>query len=159
MDYYHCSITPHSPFATLAQLAFEGATKKTRPVLLPGSLVYARVTLADRYMDPELECVQPSTGKAEGLGPLKGGMLFDISLGMARRLLSTNMKEQGLVVLDELAEKIPFEIAVGRNGRLWVDSGSVKTTLAVGRTVKEVDDRGLGIEEQKKLARNMLRGL
>ena len=142
----------------LPHLAFEGATRKTRPILASGSLVYARVSLADKFMEPELECVLPSTGKADGLGPLKGGMLFEISLGMARRLMSPKLKEQGrLVVLEELAESLPYEIAVGRNGKLWVNCGSVKGTIAVGRAVKETDERGLNIEDQKKLIKNLLK--
>ncbi|KAL9095806.1 MAG: hypothetical protein Q9165_001803 [Trypethelium subeluteriae] len=157
-DFYHCAITPYTTFALLPQLAFEGATRKTRPILTSGNLVYARVSLANKFMEPELECVQPSTGKADGLGPLKGGMLFDISLGMARRLMSPKLKEQArLVVLEELAERVPYEIAVGRNGKLWVNSGSVKSTIAVGKAVKETDENGLSIEEQRKMVKNLLK--
>ncbi|KAL8351390.1 hypothetical protein RB598_006262 [Gaeumannomyces tritici] len=69
-DYHFVSLAPHAPNALLPMLAFEGATRKTRPVLGPGSLVYARVAMASRHMDPELECVSQATGKADGLGPL-----------------------------------------------------------------------------------------
>ncbi|KAL8413299.1 hypothetical protein RB594_004785 [Gaeumannomyces avenae] len=69
-DYHFVSLAPHAPNALLPVLAFEGATRKTRPVLGPGSLVYARVAMASRHMDPELECVSQATGKADGLGPL-----------------------------------------------------------------------------------------
>lgn len=131
-------------------------------MLQAGSLVYARVSVADKYMDPEIECVHPTTGKGDGLGPLKGGMLFDISLGMARRLMAPRMKEQGgLVLMELLAEKIPFEIAVGRNGKLWVNAGDsgagVKGTLAVGKAVVEADAKGLRLAEQRKLASTILR--
>lgn len=112
-------------------------------------------------MDPELECVSSSTGKSEGLGPLTGGMLFDISLGMARRLMMPRPVEQGkVVVLEELGGLgVAFEIAVGRNGKLWVDSKSIKSTLAVGRAVQKTDEKGLGLEEQKKLAKKLVRDL
>ncbi|KAL8739913.1 MAG: hypothetical protein Q9184_008552, partial [Pyrenodesmia sp. 2 TL-2023] len=129
-DWYHCSITPHTAFAQLPQLAFEGATKKTRPQLVAGSLIYARVLSASKHIDPEIVCYNPSTGKSEGMGELKGGMVFDVSLGMARRLLLNKQKEEGgLVVLDELAGEIAFEIAVGRNGKVWVKAGGVKETV------------------------------
>ena len=109
-------------------------------------------------MEPELECVQPATGKADGLGPLKAGMLFDISLGMARRLMLPKLRELGrLVVLEELAERVPYEIAVGRNGKLWVNSSSVKITIAVGKVIRETDEKGFGIDEQKKLVKNILK--
>lgn len=65
----------------------------------------------------------------------------------------------GVVVLEEVAEKVAFEVAVGRNGRIWVHSGSVKETLLVGRAVQEMDKEGLGMEEQRKMVRRLLKGL
>lgn len=157
VDYYHCAITANTSLAILPQLAFEGATRKTRPVLQPGALVYARVAHADKFMDAELDCVHPSSGKADGLGPLKGGMLFDISLTMARRLMSHKAHEQGnLVVLQEIAERLPFEIAVGGNGKLWVQSEKGAATLAIGRAIVQIDQEGIGVEAQKSFARKML---
>lgn len=158
---YHAALTDHTSFAGLPQLSFEGATKKNRPQLIPGSLAYARVSLANKHMDPELECVSSSTGKAEGLGPLTGGMLFDISLGMARRLMMSNPAEKGkVVVLEEMGEAgVAFEVAVGRNGKLWVDSKNTKTTLAIGKAVKETDEKSLSVEEQKKLVKKLAREL
>ncbi|RDW77541.1 putative exosome complex exonuclease RRP40 [Coleophoma cylindrospora] len=161
VDVYYASISDFTSAASLPQLSFEGATKKTRPQLSSGSLVYARITLANKHMDPELECVSSSTGKSEGLGPLTGGMLFDVSLGMARRLMMTKPVEQGrVVVLEELGGLgVAFEIAVGRNGKVWVDSKNTKSTLAVGRAIQETDEKGLKIEEQKKLARKLVKDL
>ncbi|MCJ1255784.1 exosome non-catalytic core subunit rrp40 [Lignoscripta atroalba] len=158
-DFYHCALTPHTTFAQLPQLAFEGVTKKTRPQLTSGSLVSARVSSASKFLDPEIVCYNPSTGKSEGMGELKGGMVFDVSLGMARRLLMSKQKEEGgLVVLEEIAEKVPFEIAVGRNGRVWVNSGGVKETLMIGKALQEADRKGLGMDDQKKLVRKLLKG-
>lgn len=158
-DYYYVTICEYNSNAILPQMAFEMATKKNRPQLNHGALVYARVTLANRHMDPELECVSPTTGKADGLGPLIGGMLYDISLGMARRLLMRKSVEEGKVaVLEELGSAgLAFETAVGRNGKLWVNSESVKTILVVGRAVKETDENRLGVEQQKKLVRKLIK--
>jgi exosome complex component RRP40 len=112
-------------------------------------------------MDPEVTCVSEATGKADGLGPLIGGMVFDISVGMARRLMMKDPKLQGgIVILDEIAEKgIPFEMAVGRNGRVWVDSKSVSNTLVVGRALVETDSEDLDIEGQKKLVKKLIKAL
>jgi exosome complex component RRP40 len=152
-------VTPYTPNASLPQLAFEGATKKTRPQLGPGALVYARVSLANRHMDPELECVSATTGKAEGLGPLTGGMVFDISLGLARRLLMARTREAGGIAVLELlgAEGLAFETAVGRNGKVWVGSESIKTVVLVGRALRETDEKGLGVEQQKKLVQKLVK--
>lgn len=169
---FQVHLADYSAPALLPHLAFELASKKNRPVLPSGSLVYARVASPssssgggpaplDKHMDPELECVSASTGKADGLGPLTGGMLFHISLGMARRLLMPRSAEEGkVVVLDELgALGAAFETAVGRNGRLWVNSENVKTAIAVGRAVQETDQGNLNVEQQKKLVRKLIKDL
>ncbi|KAI0112913.1 hypothetical protein F4814DRAFT_419885 [Daldinia grandis] len=158
-DYFYVMLSNYTSNAILPQLAFEMATKKTRPNLNPGSLVYARVCLSNRHMDPELECVSPSTGKADGLGPLNSGMLFDISLCMARRLLMRKSAEEGkAVVLEELGSAgLAFETAVGRNGKIWVNSEKTKTVLVVGRAVKETDEKSLTVDQQKKLVRKLVK--
>ena len=101
--------------------------------------------------------MDPSTGKSEGLGPIKGGMVFSVSLGMARRLLAG--KKGGVSVLEHLGEKIGFEITVGRNGLVVVDGGSVRATLAIGKAVQEVDEQALGEKAQKKLAERLLKAI
>lgn len=109
-------------------------------------------------MDPELECVSQSTGKADGLGPLVGGMMFGVSLGMSRRLLMNKSVEEGkVVVLGELENAgLAFEIAVGRNGRVWVNSEDVPTVIAVGKAIVQTDEQRLGVDQQKKLVRKIL---
>ncbi|KAK4175664.1 putative exosome complex exonuclease RRP40 [Triangularia setosa] len=160
-DFYYCLLSPYTPHATLPHLSFESATKKTRPQLLPGSLVYARVILANKHMDPEIECVSQSTGKSDGLGELKGGMVFDVSLQFARRLLMSRSREEGKVeVLELLGEEgLAFEIAVGRNGKIWVGGEDVKVVVAVGRALRETDEAGLGVEEQRRLVRRLVKGM
>ncbi|KAH8193658.1 hypothetical protein TruAng_012175 [Truncatella angustata] len=137
-DFYYVNLSDYTSNASLPQLAFEGASKKTRPQFNSGALVYAR---------------------ADGLGPLVGGMLFDISLGMARRLLMRKSVEEGkVVVMDELASAgLAFETAVGRNGKIWVNSESIKTVLVVGRAVKETDEKDLTVDQQRRLVRKLIK--
>jgi len=161
MDFFHLSIYPHTPQAILPQLAFEGASKKTRPQLKPNDLVYARVLSANKNMEVELSCVNPSTGKSEpeGLGPINGGMVFEISTGLAARLLNS----QSVVVLEELGEKLAggFEIAVGKNGKVWVDcpESGVKGICAVGKCLQETDYGNLLENEQQDLVKRVIKGL
>ena len=122
--------------------------------------MYARVSLANRHMDPELECVSATTGKADGLGPLIGGMVFDVTLGLARRLLMARSRDEGGVAVLELigAEGLAFETAVGRNGKVWVSSSdSPKTVMLVGRALQETDEKRLGVEQQKKLVKRLIK--
>ncbi|KAJ5749810.1 hypothetical protein N7533_006838 [Penicillium manginii] len=177
IDYFHCIVTPHTAQALLGQLSFEGATKKTRPMLKGGDLVYARVSSVGVGAGAEVEitCVNPATGKAEpgGLGPLTGGMVFDISTGFSARLIRASSSSadhgdaiDGLVVLAELGKKLEslggFEIAVGRNGKVWIDcsaagENAIKSTIAVGRCLQTTDDKDLNAMDQKKLVTRILR--
>jgi exosome complex component RRP40 len=57
------SIDIGGPFpAVLPALAFEGATRRNRPNLNVGDLVYARVVSAPRDADPEIVCMD-QTGR------------------------------------------------------------------------------------------------
>jgi len=160
-DTYHCSLTPHTPFALLGQLAFEGANKKNRPQLKAGDLVYARVSRASKWEDTEIECFNSGTGKAEGMGQLKEGMVWDVSPAFARRLMMGSDKEGrskgGVVVLEEIGEKVKFEVAVGRNGKAWVDSGSVRETVMIGRLLQQADQQSMDAEAQKKAVKKALK--
>lgn len=151
---FNCLLTPNTPPATLPHLAFEGATKKTRPQLTSNSLVYCRVASAARDSPPELTCVDPATGKGDGLGLLKGGMVFSVSPGMARRLLAP---KGDIPLLDVLGGKVGFEVTVGRNGLVHIDAGSAKTTLAIGQAVHAVDEWCLDDIGQKKLAAEVIK--
>ena len=157
-DFHNCYITPHSPPVLLPSLAFEAATKKTRPVLNQGALVYARVASTSKHTDTELECVNPTTGKADGLGPLKGGMVWDVTLGFARRMMMG--KRGGVVLLEELSKTLSFEVAIGRNGKVWVNGADdIRTTIAVGRAIVEVGEKRLTEQKQVELAKRVVRGL
>lgn len=162
-DYFHVALTPHSSYALLPHLAFENATKKTRPQLQSGALVYARIVSShvhNKFQEPELACYNPSTGKTEGLGELKGGTVFQISLAMAARLLVRKQREDGgVAVLEALAQKWPFEVAIGRNGYVWVDAQDVKKTIVVGRAIVETDKQGLPVDAQERLVKRLCREL
>lgn len=159
-DIFACSLTPHTPFVNLGQLSFEGANKKTRPKLESGDLVYARVCKAgsNGAEEVEIECINSNTGKAEGMGPLKGGMVFDVSPGFARRLMQ-GKKKGGVGILEMVGEKVRFEVAVGRNGRVWVDSGSVRTTAALGRLLVGADEGMWGLDDQERAIKKALKDM
>lgn len=159
-EYFHLYLSPNGHQAILHQLNFEGANKKTRPKLEVNDLVYAKVIFVQRNMDIEISCVNPQTGKAEpdGLGPVTGGMVFDVSVGLAERL----MKRQNVSFADELGAKLQggFEMCIGRNGKVWVDCGeNIRATCAVGRCLEELNERDMDAKAQKKLVNRIVNEL
>lgn len=159
LETFHLLINGYSPSAILSHFAFEGASKKTRPQLKNGDVVYAKIASCKKNQDIELTCVNQSTGKAEGLGPLKDGMIFDVSLEFADRIL----KKQLTAMLEELGNKIPggFELVVGRNGKVWVDcaDAGAKGIIAVGRILQQVEEQGPQDKEQKKIVNRVVKEL
>ena len=112
-------------------MAFEGATKKNRPAVVVGDLVYAKLLVASRDMEPELVCVD-SYGKKAGLGVLTGGgFMFSVPLHLVRKLLAP---DSGL--LKALGGSTPFEVAVGMNGRVWVRARSVRETMILSQAME-----------------------
>lgn len=120
LDFFKVSLQAHLPGVQLSMMAFPNASKKNRPNLKVGLVVYARVSEAVPEIVTEIECLDPETGKDGGFGPLAAdGYLFDVNMNFARELLY-NKKS---VFLEKLAAKVPFEIAIGINGRIWLKCG------------------------------------
>lgn len=116
--------------ASLSYLAFEGATKKNRPDIQVGDLVFAKLLVASKDMEPELVCVD-SHGKEKKLGALSSeGMLFTCSLSLVRKILNRNS-----VLFNTLARSQAFEVAVGMNGRVWVKARTIQETIAVATAI------------------------
>ncbi|CEH18431.1 Exosomal 3'-5' exoribonuclease complex subunit Rrp40 [Ceraceosorus bombacis] len=141
--------------------AKSGATKRNRPNLNVGTLVYAKILPNNnsRESEPELTCVNPMTGKAEGFGELKVAdkeveeqderkrsttmnkeknvaMCWDISLALARALFTPQH-----TLLPNLASHFPFEAATGHNGKIWVQAGCVEHLIAFGKVLQKADVR------------------
>ena len=133
--------------ATLPVLAFDGATKRNRPHLEVGALVYARVSLAHKDMEPECTCAAPAGIGAKDwvtresvFGELHGGHVFTCPMPLCRRLMGLGSGGGGgegeggeggggnpaddevPPVLEALGALAPFELAVGANGRVWLSS-------------------------------------
>lgn len=116
--------------AFLPVLAFEGGTRRNIPKFELGTLLYVRVVKANSGMNPELACTDAS-GKAAEFGPLKEGYMFETSTGLSRILLSSPT----CPVLNVLGKKLSFEIAVGLNGRVWVNSSSQSIVILVTNAI------------------------
>ncbi|XP_037959687.1 exosome complex component RRP40 [Teleopsis dalmanni] len=111
---------------SLDYLAFEGVTKKNRPDLDVGDLVYARILSSGPMYEAEVVCVD-AVGKQRRMGKLPdGGYVFDCLLSTCQLILNKEC-----TFLSELTKHFTFEIAVGLNGRIWVKSKYPKDTMAI----------------------------
>lgn len=116
--------------ASLHYLAFEGTTKKNRPNVNVGDTLYATVLGASKDMEPELVCID-AVGKKGKMGVLDSdGFIFTCSLNLIRKILNPNCP-----LLKYLGKEIPYEIAIGMNGKIWVRTKTVKGTIAVASAV------------------------
>ncbi|OLL26419.1 Exosome complex component rrp40 [Neolecta irregularis DAH-3] len=121
--------------AQLDHLAFEGANRKNKPNLQVGHLVYARVSFANKFTEPEIACFHPTTGKSAGFGLLEGGTMITVSLGVARYLLRPECE---LLLL--LSHHLKYEVAIGMNGRVWINAESIKAAIVVSRCIESFND-------------------
>ena len=154
---YRVDIGAAAP-ALLDTLAFDGATKRNRPQLEVGALVYARVALTRKDMDTQLTCRAPEGAPRRDwttfealFQELKEGHVFAASTGLARALLGA---ERGggaggangdaaeapptgpESVLGVLGSKLAFELAIGANGRVWVNSPRAAHTILVANAIR-----------------------
>ncbi|KAG5487450.1 hypothetical protein LSCM1_07403 [Leishmania martiniquensis] len=184
-NYYYCYIGGSS-LAYMDALAFDGATKVSRPRLIEGDVVYCYVKpravpsyvdgalgsvasgACDAAGEVELSCTAAEVGlppkdwtSGEAVfGPLHSGRVLHLPLTYARRLLTpmglysrpgsaqegvhagTEGKDDDSEVpasylLQLLGRRVPFEVAIGLNGLVWVRglSSEADVTAAVRRTV------------------------
>ncbi|XP_031406761.1 putative exosome complex component rrp40 isoform X2 [Punica granatum] len=135
--------------AFLPVLAFEGGTRRNIPKFEAGTLVYVRVVKANPGTNPELSCTDAS-GKAAEFGPLKDGFMFECSTGLSRMMLSSPT----CPVLEEFGKKLSFEVAVGLNGRVWVNAASPATVIVVSNAIMKSES--LSSTQQRIMARKLL---
>jgi len=175
-----------SALALLPVLAFDGATKRNRPHLqarvsrrtdpsracgvpccasgVPssaqvGALVYARVVSASRDMDPELSCAAPDGVGAKDwvtkeaiFGELSGGLNFECAPSICAALQC-----DGCAVLEALGELAPFELAVGANGRVWLNAEA--SAMVVLARLAIVQSGGRTPHEQAQLVAQLASGV
>ncbi|KAJ8247646.1 hypothetical protein GJAV_G00248650 [Gymnothorax javanicus] len=123
-----------SELASLSYLAFEGATKRNRPNVQVGDLVYGQFLIANKDMEPELVCID-SCGRANGMGVFgSGGLLIKVSLGLVRRLLAPQS-----TLVKELETLFPCEMVVGLNGRVWLKSQSTQHALVLSNLLESCE--------------------
>eukprot|EP00977_Amphora_coffeiformis_P002668 scaffold516_cov175-Amphora_coffeaeformis.AAC.7 len=136
--------------ATLSSLAFEGATKRNKPSLKPGQVVYARVAALHTHLELELSCQLGPVDIGQNLtrrdwmtdescyGVLQGGTILRVPHDWTRRALLPNLQH---VLWEELAKSstsapLAGEVAVGSNGWVWVHAVSSSATVLLYNIIR-----------------------
>ena len=114
--------------------------------------MYCRVLSASKDLEPDLTCESPASRKSWVTGEsvfneLKGGMLVECSLSLCEQLLQPDSNEGaapcssggGATVLQLLGKRIPFELAVGVNGRVWVNAAKKAHMVLVANALKNAE--------------------
>jgi exosome complex component RRP40 len=119
-EFYKVDINSYT-HAILNAKDFEGATKKQKPNLNLGDLVFARISKVNKFDTPTLSCINPLEHKnwASGesyFGGIKNGNLFSVN-----RLHTWNFYKDNNA-LNRLNDVVGYEIIVGFNGRMWINS-------------------------------------
>ncbi|OQV25486.1 putative Exosome complex component RRP40 [Hypsibius exemplaris] len=105
-------------------LAFKGATKRYRPNLKKGDLIYGRIRRTTPDGPVRLTCT--SNTNQSFWGPLRRtGALYRASLPFARRCLTDGSPEHDMI--QQVGVRVPFETAIGVNGRIWLYTGMEKS--------------------------------
>ena len=123
--------------ATLNSIDFEGATRKTRPNLNVGDIVFAKVEKENKFSNVTLTCKSSSnkkgwmTGESK-FGELKEGKVFELGRYLCLRLLDDKELRQRL---KECVNNLKLKI--GLNGRIWIKTDDVGLIQTIYEAIKE----------------------
>ena len=123
--------------ASLNSIDFEGATRKTRPNLNVGDVVFALVEKENKYSNVTLTCKSSTnkkgwmTGESK-FGELKEGKVFELGRYLCLKLLDDKeLRER----LKECVKNLRLKI--GLNGRIWIKTDDVTLIQTVFEAIKE----------------------
>lgn len=123
--------------ATLNSIDFEGTTRKTRPNLNVGDIVFAKVEKENKYSNVTLTCKSSTnkkgwtTGESQ-FGELKDGKVFEFGRYLCLKLLDDkNLRER----LKECVKNL--KLRIGLNGRIWIKTDDISMIQTVFEAIKE----------------------
>ncbi|KAI6178562.1 hypothetical protein M3Y98_00514100 [Aphelenchoides besseyi] len=134
--------TEHKIWIESAETRFEGATKRNKPNIKTGSLIYGQLTCVDNDQ------------RAQGMGVIQTpGTVIQIPLSAARRLLKPNNK-----LISALGEHLKFELVVGMNGHVMI-TGAPRTVVAIQKAILQSINTFEANYEKLKMPCVLSRGL
>ena len=140
--------------AILSSLEFEGATKKSKPNLKIGDLIFAKVSKVNKYDSPLLTCISNdgkswSSGEAF-FGVINEGNLFSIPLNMVNLYFYF-----GDACFKRINDACEYEFSLGHNGQIVVncqDKSNIKKVKEIindwGKLVLQKFNKGEKLNEE-----------
>jgi exosome complex component RRP40 len=122
--------------ATLNTIDFEGATRKTRPKLNIGDIVFGRVINENKFYNTIISCRSIedtktwSTGESM-FGQLIDGRLYDINREYIWSLYNNNK------IIERLKDMVEFEMVIGMNGKIWIKSEKLEDNIKIYQCILE----------------------
>ena len=122
--------------ATLNTIDFEGATRKTRPKLNIGDIVFGRVINENKFYNTIISCRSIedtktwSTGESM-FGQLIDGRLYDINREYIWNLYNNNK------IIERLKDMVEFEMVIGMNGKIWIKSEKLEDNIKIYQCILE----------------------
>ncbi|KAJ6264067.1 hypothetical protein Dda_0208 [Drechslerella dactyloides] len=157
-DGFVVQLTPYTTPATILYDAYitnnagtTAAVRKARPNIPVGGTIYARVATVHKHLEA-VELAVPSTDFGEVLSHKSNNTatnqdlanraevtpyVLSISQPMVKVLAAEDTL--GKPLLSAVSSKIPFEMIVGRNGRVWIDAATQREVVAVVRIFTAFD--------------------
>jgi exosome complex RNA-binding protein Rrp4 len=135
-EYFKLNISTNKD-ATLNSIDFEGATRKTRPNLNVGDIVFALVEKENKYSNVTLTCKSEKnkkgwmTGESE-FGELKDGKVFEMGRFLCLKFLDDKDLRKRL---KECVKSL--KIKIGMNGRIWIKADDIFLIQNVFDAIKE----------------------
>jgi exosome complex component RRP40 len=125
-------IGAHSP-AVLSNIAFNSASKRHRPNLKLGQVLIGHVICANRFLEVEISCEDPTsqkdwvTNEVYFGGLPEGGLLLDLAVAVTRKL-----QDRNCAIMPILGQYMkPFELAIGCNGKIYIKTDEGQNLRAV----------------------------
>lgn len=131
-----------------------------------GDLIYCKILTGDKDIEPELVCIE-SDGKAHGMGLLAKGFMFRVGLDLCRRYFTImliflmilfffclRLLSVESTLLKSLGSEFKFEIAVGLNGLIWLNSERSKDIVFLMHAIIKYDN--IKESETEAFVKNLL---
>ena len=132
--------------ASLNSIDFQGATRKSKPNLIVGDVVFAKVEKENKFSNAILTCKTNTNSKGwstgeSTYGELKGGKLYEYNRYLCLKLLDN---KDFIHRLKECVNKLLLKI--GYNGRIWIKTENITDTPKVFLAIKE----GLNLSNEER---------